>query len=399
MFCTQCGKPVTKDDKFCRHCGALQVAPSVVVKQKENVTAPIDSFERTRAVPQVVKVRPWARFLARKFDYFLASILGIVVILLFFPEAAGGVFFEEGIYLLGSVVVFGWVFIEAFLLSTLGATPGKWLFNIKIVLPSGEKPDFSVALSRSFMVWWRGMGVDFPLISQITQIVSYFKLKKHGQTSWDRDSGLDVVHEKVGPFRVFLIVLMFLVVIFTVIVVANIPTLSGPYTAKSSSNDDLENSSNGLIAGRYRDNNVGTVTDMQTGLQWKRCYEGENYVNGTCSGEPSTYTWDAAMAKFGQGNSYAGKHDWRMPKIEELDTLVYCTSGSRANDGSCAGDYRIPTLNTTAFPSDGKNILVWSGSPGAAGTDSAWYVNFSGGYGYWYVKAKGYFQVRLVRGQ
>ena len=98
--------------------------------------------------------------------------------------------------------IFVWMFIEACLLSTLGTTPGKWLFKTKISTSSGDKLVFSTALSRSFNVWLRGLGMGVPIVTIIIQIGAYINLKKNGVTTWDRDDGLVVVHERIGAIRV-----------------------------------------------------------------------------------------------------------------------------------------------------------------------------------------------------
>jgi hypothetical protein len=40
-------------------------------------------------------------------------------------------------------------------------------------------------LTRDIEVWIKGMGIGFPLISLITELVSYNKLQKTGTTTWD----------------------------------------------------------------------------------------------------------------------------------------------------------------------------------------------------------------------
>ncbi len=44
-------------------------------------------------------------------------------------------------------------------------------------------------------------------------------------------------------------------------------------------------SSEFLLGGRYRDNGDGTVTDVETGLQWMRCSLGQKWKGSTCVGE------------------------------------------------------------------------------------------------------------------
>ncbi|MBU0653662.1 MAG: DUF1566 domain-containing protein [Gammaproteobacteria bacterium] len=54
----------------------------------------------------------------------------------------------------------------------------------------------------------------------------------------------------------------------------------------------------------------GIVTDKKKKLRWKQ------------DSEEGRYTWDEAMAKFGKNINFSGYDDWRIPTIEELETLV-----------------------------------------------------------------------------
>lgn len=84
----------------------------------------------------------------------------------------------------------------------------------------------------------------------------------------------------------------------------------------------------------------GTVTDSRTHLMWKRCMEGE--AGSACNSGvfPSMLNWAPAMAN-AKSNTFAGYHDWRMPNIKELFTLVEL----------CASN---PDINTDIFP----NVIV-----------------------------------------
>ena len=204
MFCTQCGTATAGDAKFCGSCGApAQSAtnPSVLRSASPSAPPPIPRVEAS-----VSQVRPWVRYWARMFDIYLACIVGGLAIGILNPNA----FAEPGSdQLFGLAVIFAWVFIEALFLSTAGTTPGKWLFKTRIVPPHGSSLDYSAALSRSFKVWWRGLGIGFPLASLITLIVAHGKLTKNGVTTWDRDDGFTVTHERIGALRVMVAVVFF----------------------------------------------------------------------------------------------------------------------------------------------------------------------------------------------
>ncbi|MDG4595292.1 MAG: DUF1566 domain-containing protein [Candidatus Contendobacter sp.] len=156
-----------------------------------------------------------------------------------------------------------------------------------------------------------------------------------------------------------------------------------------------------LLADRYKDNGDGTVTDMKTGLQWMRCSLGQTWQGGTCVGEAKKYDWRAALhaAKaLNRQGGYAGYRDWRVPAIEGLRTLVYCSSSQPKtwNDTgkSCEGDYERPTIDQSAFPNT-QPIWYWSASPYAP--YNAWVVDFYSGNDYT-VSEGSYYAVRMVRG-
>jgi serine/threonine protein kinase len=152
---------------------------------------------------------------------------------------------------------------------------------------------------------------------------------------------------------------------------------------------------------RYTDNGDGTVTDIKTGLMWKRCSEGQTWDGTTCLGQAGTMNWSQAMPNEWQKQwpPFAGYADWRMPTINELLTLVYCSSGRPKtwNDtgGWCDGNYEKPTIDQTAFPNT-PSSAVWSGSPDANDSYYAWVVHF--GVGLAYSDYRDYYNhVRLVR--
>ncbi len=159
-----------------------------------------------------------------------------------------------------------------------------------------------------------------------------------------------------------------------------------------------------LIANRYYDNLDGTVFDKQTQLVWMRCSLGQSWDGKTCNGEAKEYTWHDATKLTHQ---FAGSTAWRLPTVEELDSLVYCSKGRRPSarpngeyvgdtDGDCLGDnYQKPTININAFPNT-PGDYYWSSSPNAHSSDYAWGVSFD--YGFVNNDNKDYGNhVRLVR--
>ncbi|SEH04843.1 Uncharacterised protein [Candidatus Venteria ishoeyi] len=159
----------------------------------------------------------------------------------------------------------------------------------------------------------------------------------------------------------------------------------------------------------------GTAVDTKTGLMWMRCVVGQRWDGATCQGEAKSMKWDEAKQ---QTASFAEYQDWRIPTIQELRSLVYCSNGKpdyfnqgkpgweeyiapeRPNnfDWGCAGspgtDHENPTIVQSVFPNTPSH--VWSGSPSAAFSSYAWYVHFDYGDDYGSNRGNG-LHVRLVR--
>ena len=152
-----------------------------------------------------------------------------------------------------------------------------------------------------------------------------------------------------------------------------------------------------MAAKTYSDNGDGTVTDPTTGLVWMRCSMGQDWDGTTCTGTANTTTFDGANSLTGKV-TFAGKSDWRVPNISELQTIV---------DQSVIN----PAIDSVAFPNTPSSSF-WSAS---GRTESgwkynnyyAWYVDFSNGYAnekmvmsnslYSAWSDSSPFQVRLVR--
>jgi len=131
---------------------------------------------------------------------------------------------------------------------------------------------------------------------------------------------------------------------------------------------------------RFTENGDGTVTDTVTKLIWKRCSEGLS--GDSCEkGEPSIFTWQEAQKAAAESRS-AGKSNWRLPDIKELNSII---------ERQCT----MPAINEIVFPAT-PTMAFWSSSPYAGNSAYAWNVYFP--YGISDGNSKNYrFFVRLVR--
>lgn len=126
----------------------------------------------------------------------------------------------------------------------------------------------------------------------------------------------------------------------------------------------------------------GIVVDTNTGLTWRRCSEGQNLVNDACDGDAIFLPWRSTLDW--PNDSGAAKEGWRVPTIDELETLA---------KGACTA----PTIDVVAFP----NTLAkgyWSSTQVPEHTVHAWYVHFAYGGGRVVGGMTRDLAVRLVRG-
>jgi S1-C subfamily serine protease/uncharacterized RDD family membrane protein YckC len=159
--------------------------------------------QRARAILQAVltpgpgpATRAWLRFFARQLDYALVGLAAGLVAVRVRPDVHDT---TELLVALAALALF--VPIEALLLAAFGTTPGKWLFQIRVRDAEGRRLGLAAAMSRSVSVWWRGMGAGLPVISLVTLLFAYHRLRHEGIASWDRDGGVVVSHESFGPSR------------------------------------------------------------------------------------------------------------------------------------------------------------------------------------------------------
>lgn len=148
-----------------------------------------------------------------------------------------------------------------------------------------------------------------------------------------------------------------------------------------------------LIDERYLDNGDGIVSDIVTNLVWQRCSVGQTWTGTTCDGEPPLFKLSETTE--------LGDDSWRLPTIEELRTLVYCSNtgqyGISQNFIMCgdADSYQQPTVNIQAFP-ETPPMYFLSSSPHAQFSHDIWYASFLSGHVN-HGHENGGYHVRLVR--
>lgn len=217
QFCSGCGKSLMGTMRICPYCGGKSFSnlpPSIPLPtQRQNVTASAASLTGAQ-------VRPWVRYWARMLDICVLSFPIGLLLGIFAPHFVTP---KSNDALLGIVALFFYIFVEALLLSSFGTTPGKWLFKIQLAHTSGNPISYSQAMTRALKVWWRGLGIGFPIVGLITNVIAYERLKRYGITSWDREGDFVVAHEKIGIARILIAVVIFIVFFFVIFAINEAP--------------------------------------------------------------------------------------------------------------------------------------------------------------------------------
>jgi uncharacterized RDD family membrane protein YckC len=140
-----------------------------------------------------------ARFLARGFDGIIfALMIGYIGIFRLFPNPVAGWL----ICMIAGTLL--WAFVEANLLSSLGATPGKWLFGIRVMTLTGNRPVLLEAFKRSIGVWWYGLGAGFVPVMPVMMAFNCLRLMTHRPTRWDRTGPFIVILDPRGKLKTFI---------------------------------------------------------------------------------------------------------------------------------------------------------------------------------------------------
>jgi len=165
-------------------------------------------ISETETKARAERAQPWLRFLARTIDTWLILQIATVIAVatgIFKPAAVFPAFYDPGDILamisLAVISSYVWVFIEAWTISKWGTTPGKALFNIRVLSESGELLSYGASMRRAVSVWIRGFALGVEPIQFFTFFASFFYLKQDGQTPWDAKQSLHISHRPITRRR------------------------------------------------------------------------------------------------------------------------------------------------------------------------------------------------------
>lgn len=174
---------------------------------------------------------PWRRYFARALDNLVWGIAIMFAIgfglALVDPEAAQqfiSLFEGPGGRLIDIVLTLVLAMIpNAILIGLTGGTFGKWLFGICILDETDRPIGIMRAFHREIRVFVYGLGLGLPIVSLITNVIAYQKLKEDRATSWDQALKSRVVQRRngVAQYIGFTIGIILLIGLFGFVVWAN----------------------------------------------------------------------------------------------------------------------------------------------------------------------------------
>ncbi len=174
----------------------------------------IETVSPSTSTPSPPVVRPWVRFWARLVDMAFFALLVAIM----FPSWNPTITLAEGSSLMMSflswtlISLVVYILFESALLCFVGKTLGKWLLKVSVKDNEDHLLTFSVALKRTFLVYFKGLAFMVPPITIITQIIAYKALTSRGTTSWDSDCHTTVIHQKIGMGRIIAAIVILLAI-------------------------------------------------------------------------------------------------------------------------------------------------------------------------------------------
>lgn len=191
---------------------------------------------QTAEVPELVedilpKERiPWRRFWARHLDLVLYSALWTVLLVAVGNVNPGnrgimGSFLDDimGIALL--------LLLEPAFLALFGTTPGKWILGLRVLNAEEGRLSYSEAFSRTWLVFWKGMGFFLPIYNIYRLWKSYVECGDGEKLEWEEDSSVLLQDKK--RWRVALLAVVYVGIfgiLFWTIASAQMPKHRGELT-------------------------------------------------------------------------------------------------------------------------------------------------------------------------
>ena len=165
-------------------------------------------------------VSPWARWAARTLDLAVSTIFGFIVVGIFLAIIGCDI---ENISDAGAMImgIPAGLLLDALCYQIFGWTLGKWLFAVKVRHHDGFRLTFGEYFKRNCWMTIKGLGLCIPIVTLITEVVQYNRLRAGKCASYDEGNDIKILRAKHDVVRtVFGIVA--LIVLFIITVACNV---------------------------------------------------------------------------------------------------------------------------------------------------------------------------------
>ncbi len=248
----------------------------------------LDAIENTtqKSVPEftadaVPMVRsPWRRFFARSLDFFIYSALWLIFLSVVMNVNIANRSTGEDL-LDGIITMLLMVFIEPAMLSHFGTTVGKWILGLSVSDNDDRRLSYSEALSRTWKVLCRGMGLNIPFYNLVRQWKSYKACNEGEILDWECYSTIVLRDEKSWRIAGFVgAIFVVFGVLFMTISMAEMPKHRGEITvAEFCENYNRFSDYFGIDAVSYLDENGKWAENKSTGnVTVFNCYDEPEYI-------------------------------------------------------------------------------------------------------------------------
>ena len=135
---------------------------------------------------------PWSRYFARLLDMVVWGMAGVLlfagILAAFVPSALDHPALQNDL-VAGMVALAAGTLLNGIVFGLFSTTLGKMVFGIRVFrVGSDRHVPFGAALRREFGVWVRGLGLGLPLVSLITTIIEYRRVRAGRPASYDENA-------------------------------------------------------------------------------------------------------------------------------------------------------------------------------------------------------------------
>jgi len=207
--CPECDREISSRAVACPYCGCpISAAEVAAMQQPESRNDPDKSgvSDVSHAPPpsrwRTNNPSPWARWAARTIDTFVVGVsltfLIVFVAVAVLPGETANALLSGPLFsnsaLAGIMVAVLVVPFIGFTIGLWGSSLGKWVMGIHVAQVDGTPIGLSRAIFREVNVFFIGLGMAIPIVTLVTQVMAYKRLKESNNTNWDEANGSVVLY-------------------------------------------------------------------------------------------------------------------------------------------------------------------------------------------------------------